>query len=94
MVSLEKLEPSLAELENPEKRNQWCDKVLAIRSSIEAMTAKEVFARKSDDAGGYDESERELLQQCWYSITITLIFTGCWSDLALGVGLIWPWVLV
>lgn len=65
--SLEKLEPNISELQNQEARNQWCGKVLAIRSSIEEMTSREAFTRKSDDVSGYDDNEKDLLRECWYA---------------------------
>jgi hypothetical protein len=65
MVCLEKLQPSLFDLESSENRNQWCGRVLNIRTSIEAMTSKEVFSKKCEEIGCYEVEEKELLQKCW-----------------------------
>jgi hypothetical protein len=62
---LEKLQPNLFDLESSENRNQWCGRVLNIRKSIESMTSKEVFSKKCEEIGGYEDEEKKLLQMCW-----------------------------
>lgn len=62
---MEKLQPSLDDLESSEKRNEWCGRVLNIRKSIEAMTSKEVFSKKRGEIDDYEDREKELLQKCW-----------------------------